>query len=189
MNLKNYFCVSGIAAIAIGGGFWGAGVSPAWGIEASAGMEVMTRGPVHEAFAETVAFDPAAGIIVSQQPPTLIEEVMPDQRPAGDNVAWIPGYWGWDEDQNDFLWISGIWRNLPPGREWVPGYCPQWTPAINGLPAIGRMQKRLKFPISQNRRAAWSGDLTSPHPRTTKHGYQEAGSTGKTAMRGVLATG
>ncbi len=129
MNLKNYFCVSGIAAIAIGGGFWGAGVSPAWGIEASAGMEVMTRGPVHEAFAETVAFDPAAGIIVSQQPPTLIEEVMPDQRPAGDNVAWIPGYWGWDEDQNDFLWISGIWRNLPPGREWVPGY---WSAVDTG---------------------------------------------------------
>ena len=129
MNLKNYFCVSGIAAIAIGGGIWGAGVSTAWAIETSQGMEVMTRGPVHEAFAETVAFDPAPGIIVTQQPPALIEEVMPDQRPAGDNVAWIPGYWGWDEDQNDFLWISGIWRNLPPGREWVPGY---WSAVDSG---------------------------------------------------------
>ncbi|RYD69236.1 MAG: hypothetical protein EOP84_28850, partial [Verrucomicrobiaceae bacterium] len=28
----------------------------------------------------------------------------------------------WDEEQSDFLWISGIWRNLPPGRQWVPGY-------------------------------------------------------------------
>ena len=54
---------------------------------------------------------------------------MPDQRPAGDNVAWIPGYWGWDEDQNDFLWISGIWRNLPPGREWIPGY---WSTVDTG---------------------------------------------------------
>ena len=129
MNIKNYFCVSGIAAMAISGGLWSAGVSAAWAIESSEGMEVMTRGPVHEAFAETVAFDPTPGIIVTQQPPTLIEEVMPDQRPAGDNVAWIPGYWGWDEDQNDFLWISGIWRNLPPGREWVPGY---WSTVDTG---------------------------------------------------------
>ena len=129
MNLKNYFCVSGIAAIAISGGIWSVGVSTAWAIENSQGMEVMTRGPVHEAFAETVAFDPTPGIIVTQQPPALIEEVMPDQRPAGDNVAWIPGYWGWDEDQNDFLWISGIWRNLPPGREWVPGY---WSTVDTG---------------------------------------------------------
>ena len=129
MNFKNYFCVSGIAAIAISGGFWSAGVSTARAVENSEGMEVMTRGPVHEAFAETVAFDPSPGIIVTQQPPALIEEVMPDQRPAGDNVAWIPGYWGWDEDQNDFLWISGIWRNLPPGREWVPGY---WSTVDTG---------------------------------------------------------
>jgi hypothetical protein len=88
-------------------------------------IEVMTRGPVHEAFAEAVVFDPKPGIIVPKQPPALIEEIQPDQRPTGDNVAWIPGYWAWDEEQNDFLWVSGVWRNLPPGREWVPGYWSQ----------------------------------------------------------------
>ena len=58
-------------------------------------------------------------------PPEPIEEVAPDQRPEGDNVAWIPGYWGWDDERNDFLWVSGIWRALPPGRQWMPGYWAQ----------------------------------------------------------------
>ena len=89
---------------------------------AEQGVQVLTRGPVHEAFAETVTFDPEPGIVVPKAPPAAIEEVPPEQRPEGANVAWIPGYWGWDDERNDFLWVSGIWRDLPPGRQWVPGY-------------------------------------------------------------------
>lgn len=86
------------------------------------GVEVLTRGPVHEAFAETVTFDPQPGIVVPKAPPDAIEELPPDQKPEGENVAWIPGYWAWDDEREDFLWVSGIWRALPPGRQWVPGY-------------------------------------------------------------------
>jgi hypothetical protein len=86
------------------------------------GVEVLTRGPLHEAFAGTIKFDPDPGIVVTQAPPEAIEELAPDQRPEGANVAWIPGYWGWDDERNDFLWVSGIWRALPPGRQWLPGY-------------------------------------------------------------------
>jgi hypothetical protein len=89
---------------------------------AEEGVQVLTRGPVHEAFAETVTFDPKPGIVTPKAPPAAIEEVPPEQRLEGANVAWIPGYWGWDDERNDFLWISGIWRDLPPGRQWVPGY-------------------------------------------------------------------
>ena len=85
-------------------------------------VQVLTRGPVHEAFAEAVTFTPEPGVIVKTAPPAAIEELPPEQKPDGDNVTWIGGYWSWDDDQNDFLWISGIWRNLPPGRQWVPGY-------------------------------------------------------------------
>ena len=85
-------------------------------------VQVLTRGPVHEAFAETVTFDPEPGIVIPKAPPAAIEELPPDQKPEGANVAWIPGYWGWDDERNDFLWVSGIWRALPPGRQWVPGY-------------------------------------------------------------------
>ena len=88
----------------------------------SKGVQVLTRGPVHEAFAETVTFDPEPGIVVPKAPPAAIEELPPDQKPEGANVAWVPGYWGWDDERSDFLWVSGIWRDLPPGRQWVPGY-------------------------------------------------------------------
>jgi len=86
------------------------------------GLQVLTRGPVHEAFAETITYDPQPGIVIMRAPPERIEEIPPDQRPDGINVEWIPGYWAWDDERSDFLWVSGVWRELPPGREWVPGY-------------------------------------------------------------------
>jgi hypothetical protein len=96
---------------------------------AEEGVQVLTRGPVHEAFAETVTFDPEPGVVTPKSPPAAIEEVPPEQRPQGANVAWIPGYWGWDDERNDFLWVSGIWRALPPGRQWIPGY---WGKSAQG---------------------------------------------------------
>jgi hypothetical protein len=86
------------------------------------GVQVLTRGPVHEAFAETVTYDPDPGIVVTRPPPSPINEVVPDQRPDGVDVTWIPGYTAWDDDRNDYLWVSGVWRVPPPGRQWMPGY-------------------------------------------------------------------
>ncbi len=106
----------------------GFGMDRAWAVQLATptspedGIEVLTRGPVHEAFAGTAGLDREAGLVVQKQPPQAIEELPPDQRPDGDNVTWIPGYWAWDDERNDFLWVSGVWRNLPPGRQWVPGY-------------------------------------------------------------------
>ncbi len=97
------------------------------------GTQILTRGPVHEAFAGTVSFNPEPGILSKKAPPEAIEELPPDQKPEGANVAWIPGYWAWDDERNDFLWVSGVWRALPPGRQWVSGYWgkttggSQWT--------------------------------------------------------------
>ncbi|AMV37226.1 YXWGXW repeat-containing protein [Planctomyces sp. SH-PL62] len=93
------------------------------------GVEVLTRGPVHEAFAVPVVNDPKPGLIISRTPPEAVEEMPPDQKPAGDDVQWMPGYWSWDQGRDDFVWVSGIWREPPPGRQWVPGY---WNPVPNG---------------------------------------------------------
>ncbi len=84
------------------------------------GIEVLAKGPVHEAFAAT-AEAPVASPVVAKQPPEPIEELPPDQKPEGDNVQWIPGYWSWDEENSQFIWVSGFWRQPPPGRVWVPG--------------------------------------------------------------------
>ncbi|MEI6169345.1 MAG: YXWGXW repeat-containing protein, partial [bacterium] len=91
------------------------------------GVQVLTRGPVHEAFAGIVIFNPEPGIVVPKAPPEAIEEVPPGERPEGNNVTWIPGYWAWDEERTDFVWVSGTWRALPPGRQWMAGYWGETT--------------------------------------------------------------
>jgi hypothetical protein len=92
-------------------------------------VAVQTRGPVHEAFAQPTATPLEAGPVVPKAAPDPIPELPPDQKPAGDNVQWIPGYWAWDVDRQDYLWVSGIWRDIPPDRKWVSGY---WTKADDG---------------------------------------------------------
>ena len=82
--------------------------------------------------------DPEPGLIVPKAPPEPIEELPPEWRPEGDDIEWIPGYWFWDDDRRDFVWVSGVWRRVPPGRRWVPGYWRavasgyQWTPGFWG---------------------------------------------------------
>src|SRR3954466_104781 len=93
------------------------------GDPASSDAQVLARGPIHEAFASPVVFNPTPGVVVPKPPPsTVIEELPPEQRPQGANVEWIPGYWAWDDERSDYIWVSGIWRDIPPGRQWVPGY-------------------------------------------------------------------
>ena len=93
------------------------------------GVEVLARGPIHEAFAEPVEGVPQAGPVIPKAPPPAIEEIPPDQAPQG-NMQWIPGYWSWDDERKDYIWISGIWRQPPPDRHWIPG---QWIQAANGF--------------------------------------------------------
>lgn len=91
--------------------------------------DIYTRGPVHEGYAEPIMFDPEPGPLSPVAPPEPIPEIPPDYRPAGGNIDWISGYWFWDDEVNQFTWISGIWRDIPPGREWVSGY---WTRSQGG---------------------------------------------------------
>jgi hypothetical protein len=96
-------------------------------------VHVLASGPIHEAFAEAVALDPEPGIVAPKAPPPLIEEIPPNQKPEGD-VQWIPGYWAWDDERNEYIWVSGIWRVPPPGRQWVPGYWNLVTQGYQWIP-------------------------------------------------------
>jgi len=98
--------------------------------------EALTRGAIHEAFAEPFDLNAKANNVVPRQPPDPINELPPDVKPEGDNVEWIPGYWGWDDERQDFVWISGLWRKIPPGRRWVPGY---WVQADGGFRWVNGM--------------------------------------------------
>jgi hypothetical protein len=109
------------------------------------GVEVMARGPVHEAFA-TPTSEPVPTQPVPKKPPQALEEMPPDTKPEGD-VVWINGYWAWDDDRKDFLWVSGIWRTVPPGKHWVAGYWreegeqAQWVAGFWGATAANQTQQ------------------------------------------------
>lgn len=96
---------------------------------ANALVEVLTRGPVHEAFAEPVNLGRGQAAVITRRPPPALAEVPPEWRPDSENVAWIPGYWSWDGEEDDFLWVSGVWRVPPPGMQWIGGY---WAEVAGG---------------------------------------------------------
>ena len=98
-------------------------------VDVPEGVEVQTRGPVHEAFAQPIEANPGPGQAVPREPPPAIPELSPDERPRGDNVQWIGGYWAWDAERNDFVWVSGTYRKAPPGRQFVPGH---WANSSEG---------------------------------------------------------
>jgi hypothetical protein len=98
------------------------------------GVEVLARGPVHEAFAAPMV-EPVPTKPVPKRPPKPLEELPPQEKPEG-QVIWIGGYWAWDEERKDFLWVSGIWRTPPPHKQWIAGYWRedgeqwQWVPGF-----------------------------------------------------------
>jgi len=96
--------------------------------------EVLARGPIHEAYAEPVEQQPTPGPALAKEPPNPIDELPPDQKPAGDHVIWLPGYWAYDADRQDYIWVSGFWRATPPGKVWMPG---SWRKADNGYQWVG----------------------------------------------------
>ena len=88
--------------------------------EVPRGVEIQARGPIHEAFASPLTESKGTPQI-AKKPPLPIEEMPPEEKPDGD-VIWIGGYFAWDDDRTDYLWVSGCWRVKPAGKEWVPGY-------------------------------------------------------------------
>lgn len=90
---------------------------------------VLTRGPMNEAFARPVNIEEEGSLIAPKAPPPNIEEIPPAEAPVGEQFAWIPGYWAWDSDRDEYIWVSGCWRAVPPGKYWVPGY---WTETVGG---------------------------------------------------------
>ncbi len=106
--------------------------------------EILTSGPVHEAFAEPVNLQVQAGLVVPQEPPAQIQEVPPEERPQGDQFVWVPGYWAWDTSRQGYIWVSACWRAAPPKTYWVPGYwarVPEGWEWIPGFWASAGVQK------------------------------------------------
>jgi len=64
-----------------------------------------------------------AGVFVSVNiaPPALPLYAQPPM--PGDGYLWTPGYWSWNEANNDYYWVPGTWVMAPfVGALWTPGY-------------------------------------------------------------------
>jgi len=69
----------------------------------------------------TAAAQVAIGISVGFAPP----EIPVYEQPIcpGDGYIWTPGYWAWDDDDQDYYWVPGTWVLAPePGFFWTPGW-------------------------------------------------------------------
>jgi hypothetical protein len=111
-------------------------------------IAILTTGPVHEAFAQPQESLPQPTPVVPRQPPEPVPELPPDLKPDGANIGWIAGYWAWDAERNDFIWISGTYRDAPPGRQYVPGYWEQTAEGwrwINGFWAPAEQPPALSY--------------------------------------------
>ncbi len=94
------------------------------------GYQTLMQGPVHEAFAAPIDSDHTDGVhVFDKAPPKAVDEQPPSDRPEDDTLKWIPGYWAWSDDADDYVWVSGLWRKVPPGRTWVPG---SWSETKSG---------------------------------------------------------
>ena len=63
----------------------------------------------------------AIGISVGFAPP----EIPVYEQPIcpGDGYLWTPGYWAWDDYDQDYFWVPGTWVLAPePGFFWTPGW-------------------------------------------------------------------
>lgn len=101
------------------------------------GYQLVLAGPVHEALLSRLPQEVAAGEaaeLVTQPPPAPLVEQPPgasDQVPAftGNDVRWISGYWAWFADAGKYVWVSGLYRDVPPGRQWQAG---SWQQTLGG---------------------------------------------------------
>lgn len=91
------------------------------------------RGPIHEAFAEPVQMSLKPPLAIQKAPPEAVNELAPEAKPTEANTVWIPGYWSWDQQRKDYVWVSGVWRKVPKGRTWLTG---RWEETDDGFQRV-----------------------------------------------------
>lgn len=85
---------------------------------------VLTNELIHEAYITPIRGTAILESAPIRPPSPINERILP--RPK---ATWISGYWIWSEANQDFIWVTGVWRNPPPGLQWIPS---QWIQMEQG---------------------------------------------------------
>ncbi len=146
MSARSFTIILALAGGLVGHAFLFGGDNPAPPLPAAPadGVEVLARGPVHEAFA-SLTVEPAPTKPVAKRPPAPLDEQPPEEKPEG-NVSWIGGYWAWDDDRSDYLWVSGTWRVPPPGKQWIAGYWKEDNDNWQWVPGFWAVESKTETP-------------------------------------------
>jgi hypothetical protein len=67
--------------------------------------------------------------IVKQTPPEPKKESRASETHPDENSEWVPGYWKWDAEKNNYTWVPGTRRRTIPGMKWSPG---RWITVPSG---------------------------------------------------------
>ena len=127
-------------------------------------IEVLPRGPVHEAFAQPMEVQPDPGLLVPKAPPPMIPEQPPAQRPDAENAQWIPGYWAWDAQRQDYIWVSGVYRLPPQGRKYTPGYWSNTPDGWRWITGFWSDSSQQEIPYTPEPPAPLDAGPTTPAP-------------------------
>ena len=86
----------------------------------------------------------------------------PASGPTG-SAQWIAGYWAWDTEQGDFVWVGGSWQIPPAGSIWVAG---RWNRDAGGWYWVPGMWSRRGNPavVAANRPAWRTTGPPADHP-------------------------
>ena len=148
MNVRHvckWSVVSVLLVLGLGFGLNKALVAQPGPAGAEQGVEVLTRGPVHEAFAETVTFDPEPGIVTPKAPPAAIEEVPPEQRlEGGPTSRGFPVIGAGTTSEPISFGSAAFGGPCRPVANGCPAIGASRGRAINGLPGTGPMPRRAR---------------------------------------------
>jgi len=120
-------------------------------------VEPYKEGNVHEAYVSASTGSGTVFRSVSKAPPKPINEQSPLKCTA--EAIWIPGYWAWNEELKDYIWISGVWRIPPPNHIWNPGLWKQignewvWLRGFWSSEPLERIQYIQDHPMSPREEA------------------------------------
>ncbi len=101
-------------------------------------------GPFTEAFATPLEVNPQPGPVIKKEPPPAIEEMPPDQKPDGDNVVWIPGYFSWKTIGKISFGLVACGAMCRPTKRGSPAIGAKCPRAISGRPGFWTSAKKAE---------------------------------------------